>query len=251
MDPTKITVTQVIHAVTVHSNKGEHMEMTNRPTYGLSFCIDGGRITYIHNGKHYIEDKDHAVILPQGQSYRLQKDISGTFPVINFTSAEPLCDTVTVIEVSGTDHLWKLYEEIRRLLAAGENRAKILSLFYEMIAELTSPKRSNILTPALRLLYERYADPTLQNADLAAACSISEVYLRKLFKTELGRSPKQYILSLRLQKAGQLLAEGCQSTSAIALACGFESSAHFCRVFKKHFGITTGEYRLRHRNDRI
>lgn len=227
------------------------MEMIDRPTYGLSFCIDNGQITYVHNNLHYVENKAHAVILPQGQSYHLQKDISGTFPVINFTTAEPLCDTVSVIEVSNTDYLWKIYGEIQRLLTTGGYRAKVLSLFYEIIAELSSRKQSSILTPALRLLYEKYADPTLQNSDLAAACNISEIYLRKLFKMELGLSPKQYILSLRLHKAEQLLAEGHQSTFAIAYACGFESSAHFCRVFKQRLGIPPGEYRRRHCNSEI
>lgn len=131
------------------------MEMIDRPTYGLSFCIDNGQITYVHNNQHYVENKAHAVILPQGQSYHLQKDISGTFPVINFTTAEPLCDTVSVIEVSNTDYLWKIYGEIQRLLTTGGYRAKVLSLFYEIIAELSSRKQSSILTPALRLLYEK------------------------------------------------------------------------------------------------
>ena len=74
-------------------------------------------------------------------------------------------------------------------------------------------------------------------------CNISEVYFRKLFRSSMGISPKQYVLSLRLQRAKQLLAEGKEKVCAVASECGFESVAHFSRTFRAQVGMTPADYR--------
>jgi hypothetical protein len=65
-----------------------------------------------------------------------------------------------------------------------------------------------------------------------------------LFKESVGISPKQYVLTLRIQKAKQMLSEGRERVQSIADRCGFESGAHFSRTFKKHVGMTPAQYRI-------
>ena len=83
MDIRNIVVTDVLGAVTVHSVKGKTNSMNVRQSYGLSFCSEG-QITYVQDGKHYISNRDHAVILPKGGSYDILRNKTGDFPVINF-----------------------------------------------------------------------------------------------------------------------------------------------------------------------
>ena len=52
MDLKNVTITKINSLVTVFSEKGECDKMTDRGTYGLSFCKEG-QITYIQNGKEY------------------------------------------------------------------------------------------------------------------------------------------------------------------------------------------------------
>jgi len=241
MDIQKIIVTEIIDVITVHSPKGRKVEMKNRPCYGLSLCMDG-QITYIHNGKEYVSDKDHAVILPMGATYSLIGDKTGNFPVINFYSLYPICDTHTVLEIRNRELLLKNYEEIKRLFINGNNRAKILSLFYEMIYELSSQSEAGELKGAIKYIYNNYHLQSVTNKKIAEECKISEVYLRKLFKQRLNTSPKQFIIELRIQKAKQLLCEGTQKIWAISESCGFSSVYHFCRIFKQHTGMTPHEY---------
>ena len=61
-DLNNIVVTDVLNAITVFSPKGKNNTMHNRNSYGLSFCLEG-QITYTQNGKKYVSDKNHAVIL--------------------------------------------------------------------------------------------------------------------------------------------------------------------------------------------
>jgi AraC-like DNA-binding protein len=93
------------------------------------------------------------------------------------------------------------------------------------------------------MINAQYSDPSLTNARLAEACSLSEVYFRKLFGAHFGISPKQFIIDHRLRRASQLLTEARRSISEIAEATGFSNQYHFSRIFKARFGITPSEYR--------
>ena len=216
--------------------------MTNRNSYGLSFCKDG-QITYIQNGIEYVSDKDCAVILPKGGTYFIRRDKTGDFPVINFDCIDFLCDTVTVIPIRNAEELIADYERMKKLFCFGGNRAQILSIFYGMLHKLSSDNIPGELLGAMRLINGNYCDASLTNAKLAAVCNISEVYFRKLFTKHFGISPKQFIIDVRIQKAKQMLAEGTFGISAIAEKCGFSNQYHFCRLFKHHTGITPSEYR--------
>ena len=77
---------------------------------------------------------------------------------------------------------------------------------------------------------------------LAQLCNISEVHFRKLFKEEFDKSPKQYILDMRIRRAKQLLRDGVFKINAISEECGFSSEYHFSRIFKQKTGMNPTEY---------
>ena len=239
-------VTDIAEVSTVYSEKGRKLDVKNRRWYGISFCIDG-QITYTQNGVEYVEDKAHAVILPQGQSYSLRGDATGNFPLVNFLTLEPLTNTITVIDLPNKEPLLRSYEELKRVFFSSHGRAKAMSLLYQMLYELSSRKSIPIIEPAIKFIHDNYCMSDLTNEMLANECNISEVYLRKLFATHFSTSPKQYILALRLGKAKQMLSEGAEKIWTVAEKCGFESNSHFCRTFKEQLGMTPNEYRKRYR----
>lgn len=248
MDLQKAVISEIVDLVTVYSPKKRVATVKNRFSYAITFCADNGQITYTQNGACYVENKTHALLLPEEASYSLYGDITGNFPVINFYTLHPITDTITVFEISNQGYLLSCYNEMKRLFGINANQAKIFSLLYEIIHELSYSKGSDILDPAIDFINENYCNSDISNTLLAKKCKISEVYFRKLFKEKTGTTPKQYILSLRLSRAKQLLGEGKQKIWAISSDCGFESSAHFCRSFKEQFGITPSEYRKKQYN---
>lgn len=250
MELQNAVITDIVSAFSVYSPKGRRVQMENRACYGLSFCING-QISYTHRGRVYVEDETHAVLLPQGESYSLFGDSEGLFPVINFRTLQPLCDGIVTIRVHNTAPLLKSFEEIKKLAASGSDRARVLSLFYDIISELTLQKNAGVLAPAIRSIYSNYRDPDLTVSFFADECGISEVYFRKLFGEYFHTSPKQFIIDLRINRAKSLLSEGRQGIGAISESCGFESSAHFCRTFKSRVGMTPAQYRLTHRSEFI
>lgn len=248
MDLTKVTVSDVVGVGKVHSPQGRRAEMENRLFYGLSLCIDG-QITYTQNGREYISDKYTAILLPQGASYSLRGDRTGDFPVINFSTAEPLCEEIVTFSIRDPELILRLYEEMERIWVNKSYRARLLSLFYGMLHEISLQSDSRELEGALRYIYENYCSPDITNARLAQECRISEVYFRRLFARQFNSTPKQFIIDLRVQRAKQLLGEGNSKIWAVAESCGFASTYHFCRLFKQHTGLTPGEYRKKNRTD--
>ena len=79
--------------------------------------------------------------------------------------------------------------------------------------------------------------------ELAEAAKISPSRLSHLFKTEMGLSPGQYLMRLRMQKAGTLLATSRLSVKQIMAAAGYDDKSLFVRHFRRSFGLAPSEYR--------
>ena len=238
----EIIITDITDIFTVFSPKGRSAKIQNRDSYALSFCEEG-QITYTHNGNKFISDKDHAVILPQGQSYSIYGDKTGSFPVINFTCADILCDTVISLPIDNSKSYMKDFNRLQSLSLFGENRAEMMSIFYHMLHRLSSQNSScQVILPAIKYLENNYQNPNLTNKKLAEQCKLSEVYFRRVFTNYYNMSPKQFLIDIRINKAKQLLSEGAMKINVIASNCGFSNQYHFCRIFKEKTGLTPTEY---------
>lgn len=238
-----ITVTAVKEILTIHSEKGRHVRMENRPFYGLSFCYEG-KITYTHKGKTFVSDKNCAILLPKGESYSLYGSETGLFPLINFQCDDLKLDTFRCIPLINPEGYLKDFEKMKKLSIFDGNNLKIKSIFYDILSRLFSENTTedNIISPAIRHIQNNYSDSTLNNDTLANLCNISEVYFRRIFKEKNGTSPKQYVLDIRIKRAKQLLETGNLSVTQIAEKCGFSGVYHFCRSFKTITGLTPTQF---------
>src|SRR5690606_19619005 len=79
---------------------------------------------------------------------------------------------------------------------------------------------------------------TIRMEELAAEFPISYSKFRKSFKRLTGKSPNQYHLDLRLEKAEELLKTTHLTVTEIGYHTGFDSPFYFSRLFKKKFGIS-------------
>ena len=84
---------------------------------------------------------------------------------------------------------------------------------------------------------------------LAELSNISVSSLSRGFKKEIGLSPMDYLMQVRLEKAKRLLRRPERTVTEIALYCGFSSSAHFTDVFGKNYGRTPNQYRKNYKQD--
>ena len=91
------------------------------------------------------------------------------------------------------------------------------------------------LAQTVDLMWANLEDP-IPPSELADVIGLSTRQLERLFQRYLETSPKKYYLSLRLEKARNLLRQTPMPIIDIAVACGFESPSHFSKCYKKHYG---------------
>ena len=112
--------------------------------------------------------------------------------------------------------------------------------------ELLPPLTSVLVKRAIAYLNE-YATHSVSRWQIAASVNISEDYLTRIFRKEVGLSPWDYLNRFRIQIASKLLLETGASISDIASMTGFQDQAYFCRVFRKVKGFPPGNIRSRSR----
>lgn len=99
-----------------------------------------------------------------------------------------------------------------------------------------------------RLMQYIKANPAadLSLTALSELVYLNPAYLSRRFKELTGQNITDTILQLRMELACRLLRESHQKVGKVAAAAGYESAAHFSRVFKRFTGLTPQEYRDSH-----
>ncbi|NMF87298.1 GlxA family transcriptional regulator [Aromatoleum petrolei] len=86
-------------------------------------------------------------------------------------------------------------------------------------------------------LMEANIEEPLELEDLAAIAGISRRQLERLFLRHLNCSPSRYYLTIRINRARQLLRQTSMMIIEVATACGFVSTPHFSKCYRGFFGV--------------
>jgi AraC family transcriptional regulator len=86
-------------------------------------------------------------------------------------------------------------------------------------------------------------ETNIRLSQLAAISGMSPHYFSELFKRSTGRSPHNYVLLQRIERAKQHLRDPKRSVIDAALNAGFQNASHFARMFRKLEGYTPSEFR--------
>lgn len=94
----------------------------------------------------------------------------------------------------------------------------------------------------LLFIQENYSHK-LTVRQIAGCVPISERECYRIFQNKLETSPIDFLISLRLKKAQELLLDTKKSIVEVALESGFENSSYFGKLFKKQYNVSPGKYR--------
>ncbi|MBQ4536082.1 MAG: helix-turn-helix transcriptional regulator [Lachnospiraceae bacterium] len=72
---------------------------------------------------------------------------------------------------------------------------------------------------------------------------MSKTTFNRRFKNEIGITPIEYLIEVRIKMAKLMLKRKENKLTDIAIRCGFGSSAYFSSCFQKYVGVTPSEYR--------
>ena len=88
----------------------------------------------------------------------------------------------------------------------------------------------------------RAGDPP-RVADLAALLHTSPRTVERLFATHLGRTARECILAMRIDRAQQLLRDSNRQIGQVAAECGFSKQSIFSAAFRQRVGCSPREWR--------
>ncbi|MFN8252462.1 MAG: helix-turn-helix domain-containing protein [Ferruginibacter sp.] len=106
----------------------------------------------------------------------------------------------------------------------------------------TNPKEGKFLQKINAVVIAKIADEQFDANALSTELSMSRAQLLRRLKKITGLSPAQYIKSVRLQKAKEML-EADFTVSEAAFESGFGTLSNFTKVFREKYGITPSQWR--------
>lgn len=106
----------------------------------------------------------------------------------------------------------------------------------------TDVQRTDLISRIILYLSENFTRP-ISLEDLSSSFGVSKYYLSRVFSKQLMTSFNQYVNSLRVNLAQNLLRSTKESILDVCYECGFDSQRTFNRVFKEQCGVTPSEYR--------
>ena len=90
---------------------------------------------------------------------------------------------------------------------------------------------------------ETYYHESIQLEDLASMTHLSRFYISHSFKKEIGMSPMEYLIDIRIKESKILLRTTNYSISQVADIVGFTTPTYFSKQFRKSTGISPTDYR--------
>ena len=115
-----------------------------------------------------------------------------------------------------------------------------------VFAAMTKPKRHEdaAITEALQWIAEHYDAPTPVSG-MTRQSGLSGRSFKRRFKAATGYTPIEYVQTLRIEEAKQMLEATTEAIDLIARKTGYEDPTSFRRLFKRKTGVTPGRYRQR------
>lgn len=125
-----------------------------------------------------------------------------------------------------------------------------LYLFLDALISSSSVKRQVVggsirdfyIRESLNYIGQHYAED-LTVEDIAAYCNINRNHLGKLFRGALDKSPQEFLISYRMNKACELLKITDKPIGEISGLVGYPNQLNFSRSFKKVHGVSPRAWR--------
>ena len=129
-----------------------------------------------------------------------------------------------------------------------------LALFMEILVKISrmsgyripEQRVSFLIGDAVSYMNRHYAE-SIHVEELARIAHMSPRSFHRHFKKNVGSSPVDYLMRIRIQHASDLLINSNSSIGEIAARCGFYDSNYFCKQFREIQATTPRAFRLAYR----
>lgn len=252
----------------VHTSKVIETERPNgRGDYQLLY-LAAGKAHFFFDGVEKIISKGNMVLFRPGetQMYYLYAEEKPETYWVHFTGSDvnllldyyqmPKNENVFFTGTS-TDYEWLFRQMIQELQLQRANYEDLLNMNLRHIFLIINrylqegndigTEMLDEIERATHYFNEHYNEPIVIE-DYAKERAMTVNWFTQNFKKITKVTPMQYILSLRITNAMNLIDNTDYNMTQIADAVGYNNSMYFSRIFKKHTGMTPTEYKNRNNN---
>jgi ligand-binding sensor domain-containing protein/signal transduction histidine kinase/DNA-binding response OmpR family regulator len=195
------------------------------------------------------------VMMPEMGGVEMTDKIKSDFdtchiPVIMLTAKSSLDDQIGGISHGADAYMAKpfsmklLRAQIQSLLQSRDNLKKVFSANLKL-----EPSRIKIqsmddrfIKKAIKIVEENIADEKFNVNELGKEIGMSRMQLNRKLKGLLNQTPGDFIRTIRLKRATQLLVDGKLNVSEVIYHVGFGSRTAFTKAFQQQFGASPAEY---------
>lgn len=247
----------------------------------LEFHTGETCLVYLLSGRETVTDfDDHALDLHPGELLFLQKDLflysdfirqGGPLQALLLFYDHAIIDRFLGSQRPSqemgpvTNHFFKLpvSEAISAYMASlkgifsqpGLPSAFLENKLLELLHLIAATDQGERLTTGLSVTHghhgkrnilrvmENHCFRNLTVSDYAAMTGRSLSSFNREFRRLTQTSPKQWLITRRLEKAHELLNEGNRSVTEVALEVGYDSPSHFTKAFREKFNVTPKQHR--------
>ncbi len=239
--------------------------------YEFDFYLNHKREMFI-NDTHYTIRENDLVFRKPGQTvksigdydcYILSIDFSGTHIVSNYSRNKanimqkeydsPLLHAIPpVFNPTHSEEIKLLFKKLNHEFKKDGNSTVTHKLLMQLLlqigadcydtSDITYYDTDDVISDICYYLSSNLKEEI--NLDyLARHFGFNKSYLIRKFKKEIGMSPINYLINLRLDNAKKLLKRTDYSIQEISYLCGYSDYAFFSTSFKKKFSLSPMEYR--------
>ena len=221
-----------------------------RPYHALIFRIHG-KAQIVKGDDRIRLNKNDITFIPEGYDYNINTLSEEEVIVIHFKASFAEVPPVTNMHSIHPETFAVLFD---KLLLAWQTQPcgfvyRMDSLFLSILEQIerqTIEKHTDSLgfriQHSVDLIHENIANSSFSIDSLAAEAGYCVSYFRRAFRAELGVSPKEYLINLRIRHAIALLESGYYSVEQVAELSGFAYAKYFSTIFKRITGKTPSSY---------
>ncbi|MBT1706560.1 response regulator transcription factor, partial [Chryseosolibacter indicus] len=153
-------------------------------------------------------------------------------------------------ETGANDYITKpfnfeiLQSRIKNLISQQESFHKAFQKHFDIKAsdiQITSLDEK-LIQNAIKVVEAQISNPDFSVEDLSQELGMSRVHLYKKLLSLTGKSPIEFIRTIRLQRAAQLLEKSQLTVAEVAYQVGFNNPKYFTKYFKDQFSVLPSAY---------
>jgi len=178
-------------------------------------------------------------------------------PVILLTALIGEEQQLKGLETGANDYMTKpfnfgiLLSKVRNLLAQQATSRKAFRKQVEVnpADKIVDSPDEKFIRQALAIIEKNISNPDFSVEEMSRELFVSRVALYKRILSLTGNTPIEFIRSIRMKRAAQLLEKSRFTIAEIAYESGFNNPKYFSRYFKAEFGMLPSAYQAKKRNE--